>query len=148
MIRRERSDDRRSSVRRQNRHMAPWATADDRDSSFALGMAIIGAGVRAGRHRARLTQQQLGWLVGVSQSAISRLETGTIQGLRLRNLARIVAELETRSDYAFPDGPTSLPWELRRPLRSVPADPEDVEPAHDAEGHMANGRDRDADIWS
>ena len=43
--------------------MAPWATADDRDSAFALGVAIIGSGVRAGRRRAHLTQQQLGWLV-------------------------------------------------------------------------------------
>jgi transcriptional regulator with XRE-family HTH domain len=128
--------------------MAPWATAEDRDSAFALGMAIIGGGIRTGRHRARLTQQQLGWLVGVSQSAISRLETGTIQGLRLRTLARIVAELETRSEYAFPDGPPPRPWELHRSQQSVHADPEDVEPAHDADSHMADGTDCEAEIWS
>lgn len=106
--------------------MAPWATAEDRDSAFALGMAIIGSGIRTGRHRARLTQQQLGWLVGVSQSAISRLETGTIQGMRLRTLARIVAELETRSDYRFPAGPPPLPWELQRAQPPVEGDPDDL----------------------
>jgi transcriptional regulator with XRE-family HTH domain len=112
-------------------------------------MAIIGGGIRTGRHRARLTQAQLGWLVGVSQSAISRLETGTIQGLRLRTLARIVAELETRSDYAFPAGPPPMPWELHRSQQSVHADPENAEPAaHYADGHMADGTDREAEIWS
>jgi transcriptional regulator with XRE-family HTH domain len=149
MICRECPDDRRASGRRQNLSMAPWATTDDRDSSFALGMAINGSGIRTGRRRARLTQQQLGWLVGLSQSPISRLETGTIQGLRLRTLARIVAELETRSDYAFPDGPPPMPWELHRSGQSVPADPGDVEPAaHHADGHMADGTDREAEIWS
>jgi transcriptional regulator with XRE-family HTH domain len=85
--------------------MAPWATADDDDSEFALGLAIIGDGIRAGRLRSHLTQRQLAWLVSLSQSAISRLETGTIQGLRLRTLARIVGQLEARSDYLFPAGP-------------------------------------------
>ncbi|HEX5588688.1 MAG TPA: helix-turn-helix transcriptional regulator [Candidatus Limnocylindrales bacterium] len=93
--------------------MAPWARAEDNDSAYALGMAIIGDGVRTGRHRCRLTQRVLGWRVGLSQSAISRLETGTIQGLRLRTLARIVAELETGSDYAFPAGPSPSPFEVR-----------------------------------
>jgi DNA-binding Xre family transcriptional regulator len=129
--------------------MAPWAAADDYDSSFALGMAIIGSGIRTGRHRARLTQQQLGWLVGVSQSAISRLETGTIQGLRLRTLARIVAELESRSGYAFPDGPPPMPWELQRTPQSPHAGSTEVEPAaHYADGHAAEGTDREDEIWS
>jgi DNA-binding Xre family transcriptional regulator len=129
--------------------MAPWAAADDYDSSFALGMAIIGSGIRTGRHRARLTQQQLGWLVGVSQSAISRLETGTIQGLRLRTLARIVAELESRSGYAFPDGPPPMPWELQPTLQSPDAGSTEVEAAgHYAEGHMPEETDREAEIRS
>ncbi|MCI0584774.1 MAG: helix-turn-helix domain-containing protein [Chloroflexi bacterium] len=123
--------------------MAPWATADDRDSAYALGMAIIGDGVRTGRHRAQLTQQQLGWLVGVSQSAISKLETGTIQGLRLRTIARIVAEIETRSDYAFPNGPRPEPWELLGRASAEPdvwdeedeADEEDAPPATSAALH-------------
>ena len=85
--------------------MAPWATADDDDSEFALGMVIIGDGIRTGRLLSRMTQRDLAWRVRLSQSAISRLETGTIQGLRLRTLARIVAELELRSEYVFPGGP-------------------------------------------
>ena len=76
------------------------------DDDVALGMTIIGAGIRAGRLRLSLTQQRLGSRVGVSQSAISRLETGTLQGLRLRTLARIVGVLEAApGSFTFPDGP-------------------------------------------
>ena len=128
--------------------MAPWATADDNDSAFALGMAIIGNGIRTGRRRSHLTQQQLGWLVGVSQSAISRLETGTIQGLRLRTLGRIVGQLETRSDYLFPAGPPPRPWE-QSPARPSPVDDsKDPGLEYDADGHADVERDVDARIWS
>jgi transcriptional regulator with XRE-family HTH domain len=85
--------------------MSPWPTVDDRGSAHALGMVIIGDGIRSGRLRLRMTQRQLAWRVGLSQSAISRLATGTSQGLRLRTLARIVAELESGSEYVFPGGP-------------------------------------------
>jgi transcriptional regulator with XRE-family HTH domain len=53
-----------------------------------------------------MTQRQLAWRVAVSQSFISRLESGTLQGARLRTLARIVAVLETEPPYEFPDGPS------------------------------------------
>jgi hypothetical protein len=86
--------------------------------------------------------------VGLSQSAISRLETGTIQGLRLRTLGRIVGELETRSDYAFPAGPPPLPWEIQPARPSNVEDPADPELEYDADGHTENGPDFDARIWS
>ena len=85
--------------------MSPWATAEDPDDQTALGLTLIGAGLRAGRLGLGLSQRQLAWRVGLSQSAISRLETGTIQGLRLRTLGRIAGVLEASPGYEFPGGP-------------------------------------------
>jgi len=130
--------DRQQSVVAHTARMAPWATVDDPDSAFALGAAIIGNGVRAGRHQARLTQQQLAWFVGVSQSAISKLECGRLQGIRFRKLAQVVAELETRSDYEFPGGPKLSRSELGR--STWPA-------LDDDEGLELGLGDLDADSW-
>jgi transcriptional regulator with XRE-family HTH domain len=60
-----------------------------------------------------MTQQHLAWRVGVSQSAISRLETGTIQGMRRATLSSIVGLIRLGADYTFPDGPP--PPTRRRP---------------------------------
>ena len=99
--------------------MSTWHDHSSEEDA-ALGMAIIGAGVRAGRLRLSLTQQRLGARVGVSQSAISRLETGTLQGLRLRTLARIVGVLQTApGSFAFPDGPADPPPLKRAQIRRL-----------------------------
>lgn len=84
--------------------MNAWGTIDP-DDDAALGRAVIGAGVRAGRLALAMTQRQLAWRIGVSQSFISRLETGTLHGLRLRTLARIVGVLEASPGYEFRGGP-------------------------------------------
>ena len=95
--------------------MNSWGTNYSDDE--ALGRAVIGAGVRAGRLALHWTQQQLAWRVGVSQSFISRLETGTLQGVRLRTLARIVGVLEAGPAWEFRGGPPPprrrLPGERR-----------------------------------
>ena len=97
--------------------MTSWAVIDVEDKVAREGLRIIGAGIRAGRLDAGLTQQQVAWRVGVSQSAISRLETGTIQGMRLATLSRIVGLIRLGSAYDFPDGPAPsmrrLPGERR-----------------------------------
>jgi len=94
--------------------MPDWRVGPD-DDATALGMVVIGAGVRAGRLELGLTQQQLGWRAGLSQSAISRLETGTTAGVRFRLLARIAGVLrEAPAGYEFPSGP---PPPRRRPPR-------------------------------
>ncbi len=96
--------------------MNAWTTSEDRDDEAALGLTVIGAGVRAGRLGLGLSQRQLAWRVGLSQSAISRLETGTLQGLRLRTLGRIVGVLEASPGYVFADGPPP-------PTRRLPGQP-------------------------
>ncbi|MBA3875451.1 MAG: hypothetical protein C0498_00710 [Anaerolinea sp.] len=84
--------------------MSPWGDLD-KDEASALGRVIIGAGIRAGRIRLGMTQVELSLWVGVSQSVISRLETGTTQGVRFRTLARIVGVMEACPGFVFPDGP-------------------------------------------
>ena len=88
--------------------MPDWRVGPD-DDATALGVVVIGAGIRTGRHAMGLTQQQLAWRVGLSQTAISRLETGTLSGIRYRTLARIVGVLEEGPVYRFPGGPSTLP---------------------------------------
>lgn len=90
-----------------------WARLDDLETAGQLGEGVIGGGIRAGRLRLGWSQQQLAWRVGVSQSVISRLETGRLRGMRFRTLARIVGVLEASPGYAFPDGP-------RAPTRRLP----------------------------
>ena len=58
-----------------------------------LGRAVIGRAVRQFRHANHWSQRQLGWLVGVHQSTIARLEAGTLSGMRLSSLARILGQL-------------------------------------------------------
>lgn len=85
--------------------MDVWARIEHLQESERYGTAVIGAGVRAGRLRLGWSQRQLAWRIGISQSVISRLETGKLQGLRLRTLARIVGVLEAGAGYEFPGGP-------------------------------------------
>ena len=65
----------------------------ERYAMVDLGLEIIGRNVRRARLAASLTQAQLGALSGIDQTTISRLETGKLDGLRLRRLARIAAVL-------------------------------------------------------
>jgi DNA-binding XRE family transcriptional regulator len=59
------------------------------------GMATIGGWVRTSRVRLGMTQAQLGRRAGVSQTTVSRLERGVLEGLALYRLAAIIGALET-----------------------------------------------------
>ena len=65
----------------------------DIHATVDLGLEIVGQSVLRARTQARISQRHLGRLAGVHQTTISRLETGTLRGLRLSKLARIVATL-------------------------------------------------------
>ncbi len=58
-----------------------------------LGLEILGREVRLKRRERSLSQQALANAAGVSQSTISRLETGSLASLRLVRLAAIIAAL-------------------------------------------------------
>jgi transcriptional regulator with XRE-family HTH domain len=58
-------------------------------------MQFIGALVRDARLRRNMTQRQLAWASTLTQSTISKLETGRLRGMRLRTLAAIMGVLRT-----------------------------------------------------
>lgn len=90
--------------------MNAWSSEPE-EELVALGLTVIGAGLRSARLGLGMSQRQLAWQVGVSQSLVSRLETGTVRGIRLRTLARIAGILQASPGYVFPDG---LPYSWRR----------------------------------
>jgi predicted transcriptional regulator len=81
------------------------------DEVVNLGLEIIGRGVLRARLNLRLTQGGLERWSGVDQSTISRLEHGTLRGLRLRRLAALAAALN-----GFPIIDDRSEEELRRRL--------------------------------
>ena len=57
-------------------------------------MIRLGSWVRESRVRAQLTQLQLARRAGVSQTTVSRLERGVLEGLALYRLVSIIAVLD------------------------------------------------------
>ena len=57
-------------------------------------MVRLGQWIRQARVAAGMTQSQLARLAGVSQSTISRLERGRLEGLALFRLVAIIAVLD------------------------------------------------------
>jgi transcriptional regulator with XRE-family HTH domain len=62
----------------------------------ADGMELLGRWIRESRVYAGMTQGQLARLAGMHQSTLSRLERGSLEGLRLHRLAAIIAVLHSR----------------------------------------------------
>ena len=99
--------------------MTSWAKIDVEDSVAREGLKVIGepASVSAAWQARNDRSGRLPGAFVVSLSAISRLETGTIQGMRLVTLSRIVGLIRRSSAYDLPDGPPPptrrLPGERR-----------------------------------
>jgi hypothetical protein len=72
-----------------------WSYEDRarKDPLSQEGCERLGALIRRRRRQVGFTQQALGVLSGMSQSMISRLETGKLRGINLANLGRIVGAL-------------------------------------------------------
>ena len=70
----------------------------DRSDPEWIGRSSIGRSIRRFRLAKGWSQRQLGWMVGVHQSTIARLEAGTLSGMRLSNLARILGQLSVPPD--------------------------------------------------
>jgi transcriptional regulator with XRE-family HTH domain len=87
-----------------------WEFEEDVESAVQVGLRIIGDIVRDARLRRNLTQRQLAWQALLSQSTISRLETGRLQGMRLRTLAAIIGVLRMN-----PKGRMSDRWQATAP---------------------------------
>ena len=83
-----------------------WEFEQEVSEAVRVGLIVIGGIVREARRRRGLTQRQLAWSSTLSQSTISRLETGRLRGMRLFTLAAIIGVLRTN-----PDGSNSPAWE-------------------------------------
>ena len=82
-----------------------------------IGRATIGGAVKRYRLARGWSQHQLSWAVGLNQSTISRLEKGTLGGIRFSTLAQILGELAVRGDVLLaPGGPPP-------PTRRLPGQP-------------------------
>lgn len=95
----------------------------NRADAMRVGAVTIGDAVRDLRLEAGLSQRQLAWRVGFAQSTISRLETGSLRGLRFKNLAIIVGalRLDPRIALLLPD----RDGEPRAPRRRLPGQASD-----------------------
>jgi transcriptional regulator with XRE-family HTH domain len=65
----------------------------------------IGAAVRHRRLQAGISQQELAFLVGVTQPTISRLETGTLRGARWETITRVVGVLRVGLELTINGAP-------------------------------------------
>ena len=90
--------------------MRYWEFEEDVDSAVRVGLRVIGDIVRDARLRRNLTQRQLAWQALLTQSTISRLETGHLRGMRLRTLAAIIGVLRMN-----PKGRMSASWQASGP---------------------------------
>lgn len=83
-----------------------------RDQAARRGEIVIGNAVRMARLRVGRSQGQLGELVDLAQPTISRLETGSLRGLRFRRLAMIMGVIQVVPRFTLPEDspPRSDPW--------------------------------------
>jgi transcriptional regulator with XRE-family HTH domain len=98
-----------------------WTTSDGRpvDPASERGLKAIGQAVRRRRRQLVLSQRELAVLSGLSQSMISRLETGRLRGLRWRRFARLVDALDGL-DFGEPS--TRSRWTLSERRARLAAD--------------------------
>lgn len=107
----------RDAVRMTRINRWSWVGRDN--PAEQRGLQIIAQAVLRGRIAARLSQRQLAYRVGLSQSTVSRLETGKLRAMRMVTLARILGVLNIASDFALPGEPSPptrrMPGERRLP---------------------------------
>jgi transcriptional regulator with XRE-family HTH domain len=65
----------------------------DRDPEVQRGWEIVGRMVKRRRTRIAWSQRDLSRACGLAQSAISRLETGKLSGVRFGRFAKLVAAM-------------------------------------------------------
>jgi transcriptional regulator with XRE-family HTH domain len=102
-----------------------WDDKDDQRGTARRGAVLIGRSLRQARLGNGFTQEQLAWRAGLSQSSVSRLESGRLSGIRFRTLALMVGVLEDGPVPAFYAGPR--PARRRLPGQIPPTDPEHVD---------------------
>ena len=85
----------------------------------ALNVAV-GARIKAARKGARLTQEQLAEIIGISAKNLSFIETGRF-GAGLETLVKICTALHVSADSLLFGQPEDIPAALCRDLATLPA---------------------------
>lgn len=85
----------RRSIPKRPRRALPWRRATNPEWVVADGMELLGRWIHDSRVRAGMSQAQLARLAGMHQSTLSRLERGSLEGLRLHRLAALIAVLHS-----------------------------------------------------
>ncbi|HEU0235080.1 MAG TPA: helix-turn-helix domain-containing protein [Candidatus Limnocylindrales bacterium] len=67
----------------------------NRDPIVHFGMEVLGSSIRRARRARGWSQAKLASSAQLSPSTISKLESGTLQGMRLYTLARVIAALNS-----------------------------------------------------
>jgi transcriptional regulator with XRE-family HTH domain len=96
---------------------------DNRYSTWPVPeMELLGARFRNGRRQAGLSQRQVAWRAGVSQSLVSRVERGLATGTTAERLIRIAEAIGPSFPFGFcphhqncaypydPRRRSALPW--------------------------------------
>lgn len=112
--------------------MRYWEFEEDVDSAVRVGLRVIGGLVRDARLHRNLTQRQLAWTAGFAQSTISKLETGRLQGMRLRTLAAIIGVLRMNPKTQTPEATRRLPGQDQ-----LDRDADSNAHSDDGDGHRA-----------
>jgi transcriptional regulator with XRE-family HTH domain len=74
----------------------------------------VGRALRAVRHRRRLRLRDVSSLAGISVSALSRIERGLVDGISLRTLRRVAAQVDLRLDVVVRSIGGEIDWLLDR----------------------------------
>ena len=61
----------------KDKHIGPIGTSERDEYEYELRMDVLGRMIKTARQERNLTQEQLGQLVGVQKSQISKLESST-----------------------------------------------------------------------
>ncbi len=89
-----------------------WSAADRErwKPEVQRGWEILGAMVKRRRIALHWSQRDLQRATGIHQSAISRLETGRLSGLRMARFAALVAAMKGLDPDAPHPKPPLKPW--------------------------------------
>jgi DNA-binding Xre family transcriptional regulator len=88
------------------------ASRQDRQPGVQLGWELIGSMVKRRRTILAWSQRDLAAACGLAQSAISRLETGRLSGVRFARFARLVAAMGGLDpDAPHPARPRRISWD-------------------------------------
>lgn len=84
----------------KNKHIGKVGTLERDDYEFELKVEILGEMIKSVRKERHLTQEQLGKLVGVNKSQISKLERNT-KNVTIETVLKVFRALKTNIKFTI-----------------------------------------------